>query len=77
MIEQTLSLLGKLNAAPDAILMLDGDSIEINIVRDGARNTILNLKHYGRNDAGESIPVDPLPIQITIEKGSAQGEGAP
>lgn len=72
MIEQTLKLLGKLNAAPEVILMLDGDSLEINIIRDGQRMTILNLSHGEVDDTGNRVPVGPLPIQITIEKGSGE-----
>lgn len=73
MIEQTLTLLGKLKAAPDVILMRDGDALEINIIRDGQRMTILNLSHSQVDDSGNHLPVAPLPIQITIEKGSADG----
>lgn len=76
MIEQTLKLLGKVNATPEQIIMLDGDGLEINIIRDGQRMTILNLRHYGADDGDHSVPVDPLPIQIVIERGSGQ-TGAP
>jgi hypothetical protein len=51
-------------------VLLDGDALEINVIRDGQRNTLLNLAHFSVDDEGERVPVKPLGIQITIEKGS-------
>jgi hypothetical protein len=77
MIKETLSLLGKISLADpaDMIMLLDGDALEINIIRDGERMTFLNLAHFNVDDEGGRVPVDPLGIQITIEKGSAGGIG--
>jgi len=73
MIRETLSLLGKISLADpaDMIMLLDGDALEINIIRDGERMTFLNLAHFDVDDEGARVPVAPLGIQITIEKGSA------
>lgn len=75
MIRETLSLLGKISLADpaDMIMLLDGDALEINIIRDGQRNTFLNLAHFDVNDEGARVPVDPLGIQITIERGRGGG----
>jgi len=73
MIAETLNLLGKLSAAPEQIVLLDGDALEINIIRDAQRMTLLNLAHFAVDDEGARVPVDPLGIQITIEQGS-EGE---
>lgn len=77
MIEQTLKLVDKLKVAPEAIVLLDGDSLEVNIIRDGQRMTMLNLRHYGIDGDGKGWPVDPLPILITIERGSDEATAAP
>lgn len=74
MIAETLNLLGKLSAGPEQIVLLDGDALEINIIRDGQRNTLLNLAHFAVDDEGANIPVDPLGIQITIERAGKIGE---
>jgi hypothetical protein len=70
MIKETLNLIGKLNAAPDQIVLLDGDALEINIIRDAQRMTLLNLAHFAVDDEGARVPVSPLGIQITIEQGN-------
>jgi hypothetical protein len=76
MIKETLSLLGKIGLADpaDMIMLLDGDALEINIIRDGERMTFLNLAHFDVDDEGARIPVAPLGIKITIEKGSGGGQ---
>jgi hypothetical protein len=71
MIAETLNLLGKLSAAPEQIVLLDGDALEINIIRDAQRMTLLNLAHFAVDEEGARVPVDPLGIQITIEQGRA------
>ena len=70
MIKETLSLLGKisLHDPADMIVLLDGDALEINIIRGGERMTFLNLSHFDVTEEGERVPVDPLGIQITIER---------
>lgn len=76
MIEETLNLLGKIALADpaDQITLLDGDAVEVNIIRGGERMTILNLSHFDVDREGERIPVDPLGIQITIERAVESGE---
>ncbi len=74
MIEETLNLLSKIAVSgEEQIVLLDGDALEINIIRDGERNTLVNLSHFDVDDEGARIPVKPLGIQITIEKGSGGG----
>lgn len=72
MIAETLTLLGKIDLGEpaDMIMLLDGDALEINVVRDGQRMPLLNLAHFSVDDEGARVPVDPLGIQITIERGS-------
>lgn len=76
MIEETLSLLGKISLADpaDQITLLDGDAVEVNIIRDGERLTMLNLSHFDVDGEGERIPVDPIGIQIMIERAVESGE---
>jgi hypothetical protein len=71
MIAETLTLMDKIAVSgEEQIVLLDGDGLEINIIRDGERMTILNLAHFAVNGEGERQPVKPFGIQITIEKGS-------
>jgi hypothetical protein len=72
MIAETLNLMNRIAVGgEEQIVLLDGDALEINVIRDGQRNTILNLAHFAVNDEGERQPIKPLGIQIAIEKGSA------
>lgn len=76
MIKETLNLVGRLDLAPEAIVLLDGDALEINIIRDGQRMTLLNLAHFAVDDAGAPIPIDPLAIQISIETAKPEEQGS-
>lgn len=76
MIKETLSLLGKIDLASpgDVIAMHDGDALEVNIIRDGERMTLLNLAHFDIDDEGARVPVEPIGIQITIERAGESRE---
>lgn len=73
MIEQMLRLTKRIDLAPDSILMLDGDILEVTIIRNGEKMGLLNIGHYAVDDNGQRIPALPLPIKIVIEKAEAQG----
>lgn len=75
MIQKTFDLVGQIDLGNlEPIPMLDGDTLEVSIIRDGHRNTMLNLMHFDVDDEGARIPVDPLGIQITIERAGQSRE---
>lgn len=70
MIEQILKLMGgRISTGPDWVVLQDGDRLEILIRRHGDPLTLLSVAHYGVDDEGHNVKVDPLPIRITIEGG--------
>lgn len=78
MIKETLSLLGRIDMAEpgDAIVLLDGDSVEVNIIRNGERMTLLNLSHFEVTEEGERVPIEPLAIKMSIERAQLSGGAA-
>lgn len=76
MIQKTFDLLGQIDLGGPAepIAMLDGDALEVNIIRDGQRNTMLNLTHFDIDGDGARVSVEPIGIQIIIKRAGESGE---
>jgi hypothetical protein len=68
MIKEILAMLGgRLSTGPDWVALQDGDTLCVTIIRHGEPMVLLNLPHYGVDDEGHNVKVEPILIQITIE----------